>query len=98
MPFAVAVNTGIGRNSVDSRRAHQGKEPARSSVEGDKLSAKVTAALAGGMDPDDVGRLVLDAILSDTFWVFTDARLLRHVQEQVDTMVDDRALSRLRLF
>ena len=93
-----AVNTGIGRNSVDSRRAHQGKEPARASVEGDKLSAKVSAALAGGMDPDDVGRLVLDAILTDTFWVFTDARLLRHVQEQVATMVDDRALSRLRLF
>jgi NAD(P)-dependent dehydrogenase (short-subunit alcohol dehydrogenase family) len=93
-----AVNTGIGRNSVDSRRAHQGKDPARSSVEGDKLSAKVTAALAGGMDPDDVGRLVLDAILTDTFWVFTDPRLLRHVQEQVATMVDDRALSRLRLF
>ncbi len=93
-----AVNTGIGRNSVDSRRAHQGKEPARSSAEGDKLSSKVTAALAGGMDPDDVGRLVLDAIVTDTFWVFTDARLLRHVQEQVATMVDDRALSRLRLF
>ena len=57
-----------------------------------------SAALAGGMDPDDVGRLVLDAILTDTFWVFTDPRLLAHVQEQVDTMVDDRALSRLRLF
>jgi hypothetical protein len=41
---------------------------------------------------------VLDAILTDTFWVFTDPRLLRHVQEQVTTMVDDRALSRLRLF
>jgi NAD(P)-dependent dehydrogenase (short-subunit alcohol dehydrogenase family) len=93
-----AVNTGIGRNSVDSRRAHQGKEPAQSSVEGDKLSEKVTAALAGGMHPDDVGRLVLDAILTDTFWVFTDPRLLRHVQQQVATMVDDRALSRLRLF
>jgi NAD(P)-dependent dehydrogenase (short-subunit alcohol dehydrogenase family) len=93
-----AVNTGIGRNSVDSRRAHQGKEPARSSVEGDKLSEKVTAALAGGMNPDEVGRLVLEAILTDTFWVFTDPRLLRHVQEQVATMVDDRALSRLRLF
>jgi NAD(P)-dependent dehydrogenase (short-subunit alcohol dehydrogenase family) len=93
-----AVNTGIGRNSVDSRRAHQGKEPARSSVEGDKLSETVSAALASGMNPDDVGRLVLDAILTDTFWVFTDPRLLRHVQEQVATMVDERALSRLRLF
>ena len=54
-------------------------------------------ALAGGMDPDEVGHLVLDAILRDQFWIFTEPRLLRHLQQQVDVMVDEQALSRLRL-
>ena len=54
-------------------------------------------ALAGGMEPDEVGHLVLDAILHDQFWIFTEPRLLRHLQQQVDVMVDEHALSRLRL-
>ena len=57
----------------------------------------MSAALAQGMDPDDVGRLVLEAILNDTFWVFTDTRLLKHVQQQVEEMTNDFTLSRLRL-
>jgi hypothetical protein len=43
------------------------------------------------MHPDEVGHLVLDAILHDQFWIFTDPTLLRHVQEQVD--VRDRPLA-----
>jgi NAD(P)-dependent dehydrogenase (short-subunit alcohol dehydrogenase family) len=91
-----AVNTRIASNSIESRRARQGRESARS-PEGEKLGGKMAEALAGGMDPDDVGRLVLDAIVEDRFWIFTDPRLLRHVQQQVEAMVDDGALSRLRL-
>ena len=41
---------------------------------------------------------MLDAILNDTFWVFTDPRVLRHLEEQVAAMTDDRSLTRLRLF
>jgi len=91
-----AVNTDIGAHSVESRRARRGQPPLPS-TEGDKLTTKMRAALASGMDPDDVGRLVLEAILDDTFWVFTDPRLLRQVQEQMDLMITDRALSRVRL-
>ena len=91
-----AVNTDIGRNSVESRRARRGRTSAHT-AEGDKLGGKMAEALAGGMDPDEVGHLVLDAILDDRFWIFTDPRLLKHVQQQMDAMVGERALSRLRL-
>jgi NAD(P)-dependent dehydrogenase (short-subunit alcohol dehydrogenase family) len=92
-----AVNTQISRNSLDSRRSRRGQATGRT-AEGDKIAGKLVDALAHGMDPDEVGHLVLDGILNDRFWIFTDHRLLRHVQEQVDTMVTDGALSRLRLF
>ena len=91
-----AVNTDIGRNSMENRRARRGRTSARS-AEGEKLGGKMADALSSGMDPDEVGHLVLDAILHDQFWVFTEPRLLRHLQQQVDVMVDERALSRLRL-
>jgi NAD(P)-dependent dehydrogenase (short-subunit alcohol dehydrogenase family) len=92
-----AVNTGIGANSIDSRRERRG-QPTERTREGDKLGSRMSAALAEGMDPDEVGRLVLDAIRTDTFWVFTDTRLLRHLRQQVDEMMsDEHSLSRLRL-
>jgi NAD(P)-dependent dehydrogenase (short-subunit alcohol dehydrogenase family) len=91
-----AVNTDIGRNSVESRRARRGNPQVRS-TEGDKLGAMTANALAQGMDPDEVGRLVLDAIRHDRFWIFTEPRLLKLVRQQVDTMVDDGSLTRLRL-
>jgi NAD(P)-dependent dehydrogenase (short-subunit alcohol dehydrogenase family) len=91
-----AVNTEIGRNSVVSRRARRGNPQVRSS-EGDKLGAATVNALANGMDPDEVGRLVLDAIREDRFWIFTEPRLNKLVQQQVDTMVADGSLTRLRL-
>jgi len=91
-----AVNTEISRNSMENRRARRGPTSARS-TEGEKLGDKMAQALAGGMEPDDVGHLVLDAVLNDQFWIFTEPRLLRHLQQQVDVMVNEHALSRLRL-
>ena len=92
-----AVNTDIGRNSMENRRARHGRTSART-AEGDKLGDKMSEALAGGMQPDEVGHLVLDAILSDQFWIFTEPRLLKHLQQQVEVMVADQSLTRLRLF
>jgi NAD(P)-dependent dehydrogenase (short-subunit alcohol dehydrogenase family) len=90
------VKTDIGRNSAESR-ARRGST-SRRTAEGDKLGERMATALANGMEPDEVGHLVLDAILHDRFWIFTDPTLLRHVQEQVDVMVTDGSLTRLRLF
>jgi NAD(P)-dependent dehydrogenase (short-subunit alcohol dehydrogenase family) len=91
-----AVNTDIGRNSMENRRARRGRTTART-AEGEKLGDKMAQALSGGMEPDEVGQLVLDAIVDDRFWIFTEPRLLKHLQQQIDVMVDEGALSRLRL-
>ena len=91
-----AINTGIGANSVRQRRSvstarAQGSEPGR------KLGDKMASALATGMDPDQVGRLVLEAILEERFWIFTHPPLLRHVTEQLDLSRADGTLTRGRL-
>ena len=67
------------------------------SQSGKKLGDKMSSALSRGMQPDDVGRLVLDAILTDKFWIFTDPSLLRVAQEQLELSISDRLLSRGRL-
>jgi len=92
-----AVNTGIGRNSVDSRRARDGVAPTRGPGEGRAEGEPDLGAVLDAMDPNDVGRLVLDAVRTNRFWVFTDPRMLRSVQDQVEAMVEDGALSRLRM-
>ena len=94
-PGAVATN--IGTNSIESRRARSGEPPPRTR-EGDKLGEKMREALASGMPPDQVGELVLDAIINDKFWIFTAPNLLRLVEEEFELMRDERLLSRLRLF
>ena len=92
-----AVNTGIGRNSVDSRRAKDGVAPTRERGEGRDEGEVDLGAVLEAMDPDDVGQLVLDAVRTNRFWVFTDPRMLLSVQDQVEAMVEDGALSRLRM-
>jgi NAD(P)-dependent dehydrogenase (short-subunit alcohol dehydrogenase family) len=92
-----AVNTGIGRNSVDSRRASEGRAPTSKAGDGRSEGEVDLAGVLDAMDPDEVGRLVLDAVLTNRFWVFTDPRMLASVQDQVEAMLEDGALSRLRM-
>jgi NAD(P)-dependent dehydrogenase (short-subunit alcohol dehydrogenase family) len=82
------VNTGIVANSAQSRRH----------VTGSPDSAwEPVDAIGAGADPDDVGRLVLDAIRDDRFWIFTAPDLIATVQHQVTLMAEEQSLSRLRL-
>jgi NAD(P)-dependent dehydrogenase (short-subunit alcohol dehydrogenase family) len=82
------VNTGFVANSGESLRRFAGA-PAD--------AGNAVAAIGGGVDPDDVGRQVLDAIRDDRFWIFTDPELVASVQRQTTAMAEDHALSRLRL-
>jgi NAD(P)-dependent dehydrogenase (short-subunit alcohol dehydrogenase family) len=93
-----AVKTGIGRNSVDSRRAKDGRAPTSEPAEGRAEGAADLGSVPDAMDPDEVGKLVLDAVLTNRFWVFTDPRILLSVQDQVEALVEDGALSRIRPF
>lgn len=104
------INTGIGRNSVRRRHADAATDNtyntdntgaaldrATASEPGRKLGDKMSNALSMGMDPDEVGRLVLDGILNDRFWIFTHPKLLRHVREQLDLTESDGLLTKGRL-
>lgn len=93
------INTGIGPNSVRHRRAAKaaGGQQAQATAPGRKLGDKMADALSGGMHPDDVGRLVLEAILGDSFWIFTHPGLLKHAREQLDLSISDRLLTKGRL-
>ena len=99
-----AINTGIGGNSVRQHRAMAGRSPnliagstSNSSDTGRKIGDRMSAALAAGMDPDDVGRLVLDAIRAEQFWIFTHPPLLRHATEQLALAESERHLTKGRL-
>ena len=50
--------------------------------------------LAQGMDPDEVGPVVLDTVQDDRFWVLTHPDMGRYVERQVEAMVTDRSLPR----
>lgn len=90
------INTDIGRNSVRNRRASKG-EVAPAGDAGKKLGSKMNDFLSKGMDPDEVGRIVLDGIMTGRFWMFTHPRLLRLYREQIELMDPDGALSEGRL-
>jgi NAD(P)-dependent dehydrogenase (short-subunit alcohol dehydrogenase family) len=83
-----AVDTGILANSAASRRQSPGAGAGTSEPVG---------AIGHGAEPDDVGRLVLDAIRNDRFWIFTAPELVASVEHQVAAMAEDQSLSRLRL-
>ena len=102
------IKTGIGRNSVRRRHASAAAiaaadtpadalDRATGSAPGQKLGDKLGNALTSGMDPDQVGRIVLEGMLSDRFWIFTHKALLKHVHEQSDMMASDGFLSRGKL-
>ena len=92
-----AINTGIGGNSVRQHQALVAGSTINKSDTGRKIGDRMSAALAAGMDPDDVGRLVLDAIRGERFWIFTHPPLLRHATEQLVLAESERLLTKGRL-
>jgi NAD(P)-dependent dehydrogenase (short-subunit alcohol dehydrogenase family) len=83
-----AVNTGIIANSAENRHQATGATDD---------GARSIGEISGGMDPDEVGHLVVDAIRNDRFWIFTAPDLVASVERQVEQMASDQTLSRLRL-
>src|SRR4051812_15442233 len=63
------INTDISRHSVAYRPSRVSPK-ANSDAEG-RAGANVQAALDEGMDPDEVGRIVLAGIHDERFWLFT---------------------------
>ncbi len=86
------INTNISRHSVEYRPGRA--KPKTDGATSGKVASSIQAALEKGMDPDEVGRLVLEAIGSGQFWVLTHPRWTRALQKQLDAMNDDRSLPR----
>ena len=86
------INTDISRHSVTYRPSRVSPK-ANSAAEG-RAGANVQAALDEGMDPDEVGRLVLDGIQTDRFWIFTHGWTAKLLTRQLDALVADGSLSR----
>ena len=86
----------INTNIVDSQRNRDPESAAEhtGTATGEKFWQMLTASLADGMNPDDVGQLVLRAVLDDHFWVLTHPEMAEIVTKQVDRMRSDRSLTR----
>ncbi len=54
----------------------------------------LTRSLAEGMDPDEVGPMVLDAVTNDRFWVLTHPEMASVVEKQVERMRSTAGLTR----
>ncbi len=84
------INTNISRNSVQYRPS-KAKPKLDGAAEG-KAGSNIQSMLEQGMDPDEVGRLVLDAVQRDTFWVLTHPRFAKLLTRQLDALIEDGSL------
>ena len=86
------INTNISRHSVTYRPSRVSPK-ANSDAEG-RAGANVQAALDQGMDPDEVGRIVLDGIRDERFWLFTHSWTAKLLTRQLDALAADGSLSK----
>ena len=84
------INTNISRHSVEYRPG-KAKPKADGETSG-KVASSIQAILEKGMDPDEVGRLVLEAIGSGQFWILTHPRWTKTLQRQLDAMNENGSL------
>jgi NAD(P)-dependent dehydrogenase (short-subunit alcohol dehydrogenase family) len=86
----------INTNIVHSQRNRPAESAAQhvETRQGTKFWQMLTDQLAQGMDPDEVGPMVLDAVRNDRFWVLTHPGMARYLQNQVEALVNDRSLTR----
>ena len=84
------VRTDIGssdRNVPESAAASALSEP---TAEQEAAAAFLAAALEGGMDPDEVADLVHDAVVGDTFWIFTHQDMVEVLRDKHDSIMENR--------
>ena len=86
------INTNISRHSVEYRPG-QAKPKSDGEASG-RVARSIQDILESGMDPNEVGEMVLAAIASEQFWVLTHTRWTKAVQNMLDAMNEDRTLTR----
>jgi NAD(P)-dependent dehydrogenase (short-subunit alcohol dehydrogenase family) len=86
------INTNISRHSVEFRPGQA--KPRADGETSARTASAIQSMLEQGMDPDEVGHLVLEAVTSARFWVLTHPHWAKALQRQVDALVTDQSLSR----
>ncbi|MEC9088668.1 MAG: SDR family NAD(P)-dependent oxidoreductase [Actinomycetota bacterium] len=86
----------INTNIVDSERNRDPDDAARhtDSEQGQKFWDFLTRTLATGMDPAEVGPMVLDAIVNEKFWILTHPEMGEIAVNQSRAMLEDQRLTR----
>lgn len=87
------INTNISRHSVEFRPGK--RKPAADGASSGKVARSIQEILEKGMDPDEVGRMVLSAIENDEFWILTHPHWAKAIQTQLDAMNTDRSLTQM---
>ena len=86
------INTNISQHSVDFLPG--GGKPKGDSNKAGKMASNIQAALEQGMQPDEVGELVLTSIEQEKFWILTHPHWSKGVRKQLDALIDDQTLTR----
>ncbi len=86
------INTNISRHSVEFRPGQT--KPKEDSERAGRMANNIQEALEQGMDPDEVGELVAEAIAEEKFWILTHPRWAKAVQRQIDALRDDQSLTK----
>ena len=86
------INTNISRHSVAYRPGRE--KPAADSAGAGRAASGIQKMLEEqGMDPDEVGRLVLDAIGRGQFWILTHPGMTKIISKQVAALAADQSLT-----
>ena len=95
------INTNISRHSVefrpprdDAAKPAKSKNPNAGISKPESKGDKIQAILEQGMQPDEVGTLVADAIENEKFWILTHPWWTKGIQKELDAMRDDQSLTR----
>jgi len=86
------INTNISFNSL-SYRPERADAVKTSTIKG-RQGAFIQASLESGMAPDEVGKLVVDAIENQKFWILTHPHWAKGVQRQLDALREDQSLTK----
>jgi NAD(P)-dependent dehydrogenase (short-subunit alcohol dehydrogenase family) len=86
----------INTNIVNSERNRESEDAAQHvfSEQGQKFWQFLTRTLANGMNPAEVGPMVLDAIVDEKFWILTHPEMGEIAISQNRAMVEDQRLTR----
>ncbi len=91
------VNTNIADSMANRPEWVAPRAELEANPEREARAAMVRDFLRGGMAPEKVGDLVVDAVLTNKFWVFTDLGMVAATAERHRAIEENRNPVRLRL-